>query len=196
MDGALRLSRSRAGRGELSRRGAGRPRPRAQGDPVRFFYDERGSALFEEICELPEYYPTRTEIAILEEYAGEIAAQIGRACRLVEFGSGASRKVRMLLQALEPAGRLCAGRHLARASARRRRLARRRFPGTAGRSRSAPITRGPFDLPPLPGPRGKRVGFFPGLDHRQFRARRGRAISGELRAHSWAPAARCWSASI
>ena len=46
--------------------------------PCKFFYDARGSALFEEICRLPEYYPTRTEIAILEENADEIAAQMGR----------------------------------------------------------------------------------------------------------------------
>ena len=68
--------------------------------PCKFFYDVRGSALFEQICEAPEYYLTRTEIAILEEYAGAIAAQLGAHCRLVELGSGASRKVRILLEAL------------------------------------------------------------------------------------------------
>src|SRR5271166_5272400 len=69
--------------------------------PCKFFYDARGSALFEEICRLPEYYPTRTEIAILEENLGEIAMQMGPHCRLIEFGSGASHKVRILLQALD-----------------------------------------------------------------------------------------------
>src|SRR4030095_5201104 len=55
-----------------------------------WFYDERGSALFEQICELPEYYPTRTEIGILERHAGEMAHAIGpRAC-IIEPGSGAS----------------------------------------------------------------------------------------------------------
>jgi dimethylhistidine N-methyltransferase len=73
--------------------------------PCRYLYDARGSALFEEICELPEYYLTRTETAILEDAAGEIAALAGPQCQLVEFGSGASRKVRTLLDALaEPAG--------------------------------------------------------------------------------------------
>ncbi|HEX4617527.1 MAG TPA: L-histidine N(alpha)-methyltransferase, partial [Stellaceae bacterium] len=69
--------------------------------PCKFFYDARGSALFEEICRLPEYYPTRTEIAILEENSTDIAAQMGPHCRVIEFGSGASQKVRILLQALE-----------------------------------------------------------------------------------------------
>src|ERR1700693_1393509 len=68
--------------------------------PCKLFYDARGSALFEQICEVPEYYLTRTEIAILAEYAGAIARHIGANCRLIELGSGASRKVRILLAAL------------------------------------------------------------------------------------------------
>lgn len=61
-------------------------------------YDDRGSELFEQICDLPEYYPTRTEQAILETYAPEIA-QLTGACELVELGSGSSRKTRLLLEA-------------------------------------------------------------------------------------------------
>ncbi len=68
--------------------------------PCRFLYDNRGSELFDEICELSEYYITRTEIAILEARAGEIAALAGPRCQLIEFGSGAGRKVRILLAAL------------------------------------------------------------------------------------------------
>lgn len=66
--------------------------------PCRYFYDDRGSALFEQICDLPEYYPTRTEQAILERCALEIA-QLTGACELVELGSGSSRKTRLLLEA-------------------------------------------------------------------------------------------------
>ena len=66
--------------------------------PCRYFYDDRGSALFEQICDLPEYYPTRTEQAILETCALEIA-QLTGACELVELGSGSSRKTRLLLEA-------------------------------------------------------------------------------------------------
>src|SRR3990172_10223774 len=56
--------------------------------PCRFFYDARGSELFEEITRLPEYYPTRVETALLEAHRGEIAALVGSGRILVEFGSG------------------------------------------------------------------------------------------------------------
>lgn len=65
-----------------------------------YFYDERGSQLFDEICELPEYYVTRTETQILEQHATEIAASIGSDALLVELGSGASTKTRLLLDRL------------------------------------------------------------------------------------------------
>lgn len=65
--------------------------------PCKFFYDERGSQLFDRICEIPEYYPTRTEIGIMQANIGEMAALIGTGCRLVEYGSGSSLKTRILL---------------------------------------------------------------------------------------------------
>lgn len=68
--------------------------------PCKYFYDERGSQLFDQICELDEYYLTRTELAIMERYAGEMADQIGRGVMLVEFGSGSSIKTRILLDHL------------------------------------------------------------------------------------------------
>jgi L-histidine Nalpha-methyltransferase len=66
--------------------------------PCRYFYDDIGSALFEEICDQPEYYPTRTEQAILDTYALELTRLTGP-CELVELGSGSSRKTRTLLDA-------------------------------------------------------------------------------------------------
>ncbi|MEX1828908.1 L-histidine N(alpha)-methyltransferase [Luteibacter sp. CQ10] len=69
--------------------------------PSRLFYDERGSALFEAICEQPEYYLTRTEIAIMRDHAADIAATLGPEVRLVEYGSGSGIKTRMLLEHLE-----------------------------------------------------------------------------------------------
>jgi L-histidine Nalpha-methyltransferase len=66
--------------------------------PCRYFYDDLGSELFEQITDLPEYYPTRTEQAILETYAAEIVQQTG-ACELIELGSGSSRKTHTLLEA-------------------------------------------------------------------------------------------------
>jgi L-histidine N-alpha-methyltransferase len=73
--------------------------------PPRWFYDERGSELFDRITRLPEYYPTRTERAILTARAGEIAAAAG-ADVLVELGSGTSEKTRLLLTAMREAGTL------------------------------------------------------------------------------------------
>jgi dimethylhistidine N-methyltransferase len=71
--------------------------------PARYLYDDRGSQLFEQICELPEYYLTRTETAILQEYAGAIAKMTGP-CELVELGSGSSTKTRILLDAYNDLG--------------------------------------------------------------------------------------------
>jgi dimethylhistidine N-methyltransferase len=68
--------------------------------PPRFFYDDYGSLLFEQICQLPEYYPTRTETAILKTCAPDIARTTG-ACELVELGSGSSTKTRILLDAYD-----------------------------------------------------------------------------------------------
>ncbi|CAL1240862.1 L-histidine N(alpha)-methyltransferase [Candidatus Methylocalor cossyra] len=70
--------------------------------PAKFFYDARGSALFEAICQTPEYYPTRTEVAILREHADEIARAAGPSCVLIEPGGGNLGKVRLLLEALRP----------------------------------------------------------------------------------------------
>ncbi|MGH2883708.1 MAG: L-histidine N(alpha)-methyltransferase [Solirubrobacteraceae bacterium] len=73
--------------------------------PPKHFYDARGSELFERICELPEYYPTRTERSILEVSAGEIVRVTG-AGELVELGSGSAEKARILLEAMSSAGTL------------------------------------------------------------------------------------------
>ena len=70
--------------------------------PPKFFYDEVGSGLFDAICGTPEYYPTRTETAIIRDNVEAITRAIGRGCLLVEPGSGNSAKVRTLLKPLEP----------------------------------------------------------------------------------------------
>lgn len=69
--------------------------------PARFLYDARGSALFDQICELPEYYLTRTETGILAQRAAEFARLAGPGCVLVEFGSGSSTKSRLLIDAMD-----------------------------------------------------------------------------------------------
>ncbi|WP_439100217.1 L-histidine N(alpha)-methyltransferase [Congregibacter sp.] len=75
--------------------------PQKSADP-KWFYDQRGSELFDEITRLPEYYPTRTEVLILEQQREAIAKICGSDCVLIEPGSGSSEKVRILLDALRP----------------------------------------------------------------------------------------------
>ena len=130
--------------------------------PCKFFYDAEGSRLFDRICELPEYYPTRTECALLQARAPEIAALVGPHAGLVEFGSGAGVKVRLLLAALRyPAAYVpvdISRGHLLAAAAS---LASD-FPGLRIVPVCADYT-GRFALPRLPGSRPRRLaGFFPG----------------------------------
>lgn len=68
--------------------------------PSKYFYDARGSRLFERICEQPEYYPTRTELAIMRAHVADIATALGPDIRLVEYGSGSGLKTRLLLRHL------------------------------------------------------------------------------------------------
>lgn len=129
--------------------------------PCKLFYDSHGSALFEQICEVPEYYLTRTETAILETYADDIAGHIGPHCRLIELGSGASRKIRILLDALDrPAAYVPVDISRERLREAADGLAVD-FPDLSVVAVCADYTR-PFTLPEISGPAGKRVGFFPG----------------------------------
>jgi dimethylhistidine N-methyltransferase len=126
----------------------------------KYFYDAEGSLLFDRICELPEYYPTRTELAILQRCAGEIARLAGPEAEIVEFGAGSLRKVRLLLQAFERPARYLpidiSGEHLAMAAT----LLRAEFPHLDVQPVVADYTQG-LGLPRASGP-GRRVGFFPG----------------------------------
>ena len=70
--------------------------------PPKYFYDAHGCELFERICTLPEYYPTRTELAIMREHAAAMAKFLGQDCQLIEFGSGSSTKTRILIEQLQP----------------------------------------------------------------------------------------------
>ena len=70
---------------------------------AKYFYDERGSELFEAICELPEYYPTRTELVLMRQNAPSMAQQMGDGALLIEYGSGSSTKTPILIDAIRPA---------------------------------------------------------------------------------------------
>ncbi len=105
--------------------------------PPKHFYDARGSELFDRITELPEYYPTRAERAILEASADEIVA-VTRAAELVELGAGTATKTRVLLDAMARAGSLLALRAVRRRrrhGPRHRGRARRRVRRAGGRRR-------------------------------------------------------------
>ena len=132
-------------------------RPRAI--PARWFYDRRGSELFEAITDLPEYYPTRTETAILADIAGELAARVPAGAAVVEFGSGSSTKTPLVLDAVTPAAYVpidISGDFL-RQSAKD--LAGR-FPGLEVVPLEADFTR-PLKLPAAVADKPK-LGFFPG----------------------------------
>ncbi|MGA0530424.1 L-histidine N(alpha)-methyltransferase [Hansschlegelia sp. KR7-227] len=129
--------------------------------PARWLYDDRGSELFERITTLPEYYPTRTETAVLREHAAEIATFCGPRAVLVEYGAGAGLKTEILLGALEnPALYVpvdIAGDFLVASASR----IERRFPYIEIRPVVADFTEDfdlPADLPRLT----PRVAFFPG----------------------------------
>lgn len=88
--------------------------------PCKYFYDSRGSELFDRICHLDEYYLTRSELAIMDRFASEMGLQIGSGAMLVEYGSGSSVKTRYLLDALPDAaayvGVDVSGQHLQQAA--------------------------------------------------------------------------------
>ena len=69
--------------------------------PSKFFYDPQGSVLFSQICELEEYYPTRTELSIFQKYKQEIRELVGKNALVIEYGSGGSQKIRLLLNMLD-----------------------------------------------------------------------------------------------
>lgn len=129
--------------------------------PCKYFYDETGSKLFERICELPEYYPTRTELKIMRSQAESMARHIGPRAMLVEFGSGSSIKTRTLLDHLhEPAAYVpvdISRQHLQESADR----LSARYPDVDVLPVCADFT-APFELPEPPTEAEKIVVYFPG----------------------------------
>lgn len=125
----------------------------------KYFYDERGSALFEQITRLPEYYLTRTEMGLFDRHLGDIAGALGDGCCVVEYGSGSTQKIRKLLERLVPAAYVpvdISGEHLRAQAA----ALHADFPWLDVLPTCADFT-ATFELPePVRGM--PRVGFFPG----------------------------------
>ncbi|KAB7647537.1 L-histidine N(alpha)-methyltransferase [Polymorphobacter fuscus] len=127
--------------------------------PARFFYDRLGSELFEAITDLPEYYPTRTEVGLLAGHAADIAAAVGPGRAVIEFGSGSSVKTPLLLRAIAPATYVpvdISAEFLALSAA----ALSADFPGLPVLPVAADFTR-PFQLPARAAA-AARLGFFPG----------------------------------
>ena len=129
--------------------------------PCKYLYDERGSRLFDDICVQPEYFPTRTETAILDANMDEIVSEIGSRAALIEYGSGSSTKTRLLLDACRDLSCYVpldiSREHLARCAAELQEA----YPELDIRPLCADYTQ-PFDLPELPSDTSRRVVFFPG----------------------------------
>ncbi len=127
---------------------------------AKYFYDATGSDLFEQITELPEYYPTRTEVKILHDHAGEMSGFIPLSAALVEFGTGSTRKARILIDAAPQLAAYVPVDISAEFLNREAAAVRRDFPWLAVLPVAADFTRD-FDLPAQIRSR-PRVGFFPG----------------------------------
>lgn len=127
----------------------------------KYFYDAAGSRLFEQICRLPEYYLTRTELAILSRHVGEMANLIGPDAEIVEFGAGSLTKIRLLLDALRTPARFTAidisGEHVESALA----TLRGDYPGLEMAAIIEDFTR-VETLPVWHTGQRRRIGFFPG----------------------------------
>jgi L-histidine Nalpha-methyltransferase len=153
-------------------RGLRRPHKRL---PCKYFYDGAGSHLFDRICELPEYYPTRTELALLRAHAPAMAQCLGPNCLVVEYGSGSGVKTRLLLDALDrPAAYLpvdIAREHLERSAGE---LAAE-YPGLKVLPVCADFTR-PFALAPGTPPAARRAVYFPGSTIGNFGPRAARRL--------------------
>ncbi len=149
----------------------------------KWFYDERGSELFDRICTLPEYYPTRTELSIMSEHLDEVAKLVGPRAAVIEFGAGSNLKVRQLLDALdEPAAyvpvEISADYLLKQAED----LARD-YPNVHIQPVFADFTR-PFELPAHPVTPDRNLVFFPGSTIGNFTRGEARDLLGVMRAEA------------
>jgi L-histidine Nalpha-methyltransferase len=147
--------------------------------PPKYFYDAKGSKLFERICRLPEYYLTRAELSLTRKNIASIARFAGSGCELLEYGSGESLKTRLLIRALRPKAYLpvdISADALERAA---KRLSRE-FP----RLRIVPIL-GDFSRPlDLPSPRAPRTAYFPGSTIGNLTPEEAHAFLARGRAHA------------
>jgi dimethylhistidine N-methyltransferase len=148
--------------------------------PPKYFYDAQGCALFEAICELPEYYLTRVELALMQSRAGEMARHLGPRCALIEYGSGSARKTRILIGAISPVAYVPIDIARAELAATAAEIARE-FPQLRVLAVCADYSR-PLALPELEGlDARRRVGYFPGSTIGNFTPAEAGAFLGVVR---------------
>jgi L-histidine Nalpha-methyltransferase len=148
--------------------------------PCRLLYDAHGAELFERICTLEDYYPTRSELALLEAHLPAIATAVGPRARVLEPGSGAGVKTRMLLRALAaPVGYLPIDISREQLDDNARAL-RAEFPGLEVQPVCADYT-GPLELPAPARPAARTLAFFPGSTIGNFEPDAARAFLARLR---------------
>jgi len=151
--------------------------------PCRLLYDARGAELFEEITGLPEYYVTRSELALLAAHLPEIAEVVGPAARVIEPGSGAGRKIRMLLDALErPAAYVPIDVSREQLVGNARAL-RAEYPGLAVTPVGGDFTR-PLALPPPAATVERSLVFFPGSTIGNFEPAAARSFLARFRSYA------------
>ena len=147
--------------------------------PSKFLYDERGSKLFDRICELEEYYPTRTEIGIMQQHVEAMVEAIGPRARLVEYGSGSSLKTRILLDHLDDLASYVpvdiSKEHLVESA---QELAED-YPSIPIQPVCADYTTA-FDLPEPPLLPARTVGYYPGSTIGNFRRGEARAFLAQI----------------
>ena len=148
--------------------------------PSWLFYDDQGSALFEQICEQPEYYLTRAEIALLKEHAGEIAEVVGPDVRLVEYGSGHAIKTRELLEHLQTPVAWVPVELAAEALRLSSERMARHFPELPIQPLSVDFTR-PMRLPVPPRAPRRTVLYFPGSTIGNFEEREAAQLLRKMR---------------
>src|SRR5690606_35903278 len=153
---------------------AGLTAPQKRIDP-KYLYDQRGSELFDRICTLPEYYPTRTELGLMRRYGDDIAALVGPRAAIIELGAGSSMKVRLLLDHLvEPIAYVpvdISGDYLHEQSAE----FAADYPHVRVQPVFADFTR-PFTLPSHPVTPERNLVFFPGSTIGDFSRQKAREL--------------------
>jgi dimethylhistidine N-methyltransferase len=137
----------------------------------KYFYDKRGSEIFDRICTLAEYYPTRTEMKLMEDHLGEVAALVGERAVVIELGAGSSSKVRMLLDALSDPAAYVPVDISAQFLLEQVESLRPDYPRVEMGPVFADFTR-PFELPERPAGSRRNLVFFPGSTIGNFTRRR------------------------